>query len=128
MAELSIQTTSAGLSGAVHGAAPYGGPLLSVAVGTTGITSDLVHGGRVSIVGTTKIKATPANLPTLARVRLLREVDAMPLRETWSNPVTGAFRFDDLSEKAGQYIALAQDPTGNYQAVAADRITAEVDT
>lgn len=91
----------------------------------TSRTADLVNGGPVTLTGTTKIKSgsTPAtNIPCLARVRALRDMDSMPIRETWSDANTGAFTISDLSAEY-TYTLLATDPSGNYRAVSADRIT-----
>ena len=85
---------------------------------------DLEFGGRCAVVGVTKIKGEP-NSPFRCRVRLLRDRDAYLVRETWSDATTGAFIFEGLSE-AYTYTAYAQDHTGNYRAVVADRITPEV--
>ena len=46
--------------------------------------------------------------------------DGLLARETWSNPHTGAFAFDGLDERQ-QFIALAEDGSGVYAPVAADR-------
>jgi hypothetical protein len=60
-----------------------------------------------------------------SRVRLLRQRDGLLARETWSDPVTGAFAFDGLDEHQ-QFIALAEDGSGAYAPVAADRRVPEV--
>ena len=85
---------------------------------------DVESGGRCAVAGFTKIKGEP-NTPFRCRVRLLRDRDALLVRETWSDAATGAFVFAGLNE-AYTYTAYAQDHTGNYRAVVADRITPEV--
>lgn len=79
-------------------------------------------GGRGLITDTVKTKATPANTPTLARVRLVRDIDGKVVRETWSDPVTGLYTFNYFSEQF-TYMVIAIHPTGVYRAVIADRLT-----
>lgn len=86
---------------------------------------DTEFGGPGAIYGTTKSKADPANIPLKARVRLLRQRDALLVRETWSDPVTGEWAVTGIDTRQPM-IALAQDADGVYQAVAADRLVPEV--
>lgn len=79
-------------------------------------------GGRGLITDTVKTKATPTNVPTLARVRLVRDIDSKVVRETWSDPVTGLYTFNYFSEQF-TYMVIAIHPTGLYRAVIADRLT-----
>lgn len=79
-------------------------------------------GGRGLITDTVKTKATPTNTPTLARVRLVRDIDGKVVRETWSDPVTGLYTFNYFSEQF-TYMVIAIHPTGLYRAVIADRLT-----
>ena len=83
---------------------------------------DMEFGGRASIVGDVGIKGAGGAPDTMvkSRVRLLRQRDGLLARETWSNPATGAFAFDGLDESQ-QFIALAEDSSGVYAPVAADR-------
>ena len=85
---------------------------------------DAEFGGPCAIAGVTKAKGTP-NTPYRSKVRLLRDRDALLVRETWSDPVTGVFVFSGLNP-AHKYTAYAQDHMGNFRAVIADRVTPEV--
>lgn len=85
---------------------------------------DVEFGGAGHIYGTTKIKGTP-NLPTKARVRLLRDRDALLARETWSDPATGAFDFPGI-DTSQKFTALAADVNGDFRPVAANQLTPEV--
>ena len=60
-----------------------------------------------------------------SRVRLFRQRDGLLARETWSDPVTGAFAFDGLDDSQ-QFVAMAEDGSGVYAPVAADRRVPEV--
>lgn len=85
---------------------------------------DIEHGGPGTIYGTTKTKGTP-NAPAHARVVLLHQRSKLPVRETWSDPVTGAFAFTSIDVNQ-QFLTLAEDAAGNFRPVAANRITPEV--
>ena len=93
------------------------------ALGIT-MTRDVEHGGAGTIYGTTKTKGTP-NLPTKARVVLLHQRSKLPVRETWSDPVTGYFEFRGIDTNQ-QFLALAEDAEGHFRPVAANRLTPEV--
>lgn len=80
--------------------------------------------GRGRIAGTVKVKGTP-NVPTKRRVRLLRDRDFLLVRETWSDPVTGAYAFHEIDERY-TYSVIADDYEGNFRAVLADRVVPEV--
>lgn len=88
------------------------------------LARDLQHGGLGTIYGTTKTKGTP-NLPTRARVLLLDQRSKLLVRETWSDPATGAFAFTDIDVNQ-QFLTLAEDVAGNFRPVAASRLTPEV--
>lgn len=85
---------------------------------------DVEHGGPGTVYGTTKTKGTP-NLPAHARVVLLHQRSKLPVRETWSDPVTGAFVFSGI-DTSQQFLTLAEDAAGNFRPVAANRLTPEV--
>ena len=85
---------------------------------------DVEHGGPGTIYGTTKTKGAP-NLPTKARVVLLHQRSKLPVRETWSDPVTGYFEFRGIDVNQ-QFLTLAEDAAGNFRPVAANRLTPEV--
>ena len=86
---------------------------------------DIEHGGPGTIYGTTKTKGASANTPTHARVVLLHQRSKLPVRETWSDPVTGAFAFTGI-DTTQQFLTLAEDAAGNFRPVAANRLTPEV--
>ena len=85
---------------------------------------DVEFGGAGRIYGTTKTKGTP-NTPTKARVVLQHQRSKLPVRETWSDPVTGNFVFTGI-DTAQQFLTLAEDAAGNFRPVAASRLTPEV--
>lgn len=88
------------------------------------IVRDMNYGGRGTVYGTVKNKGTPDS-PVYRRVRLIRDRDGVCVRETWSNAVTGAYAFTNVDE-AERYTVLSYDHTGNYRAVVADNLMAEV--
>ncbi len=108
-----------GLVGASAAISPYSTERLAAAV-----ARDVEFGGPGTIYGTTKTKGTP-NLPTKARVVLLHQRSKLPVRETWSDPVTGAFAFTGI-DTSQQFLALAEDAAGHFRPVAANRLTPEV--
>lgn len=73
------------------------------------------------IAGTVKEKASPDS-PVYRKVRLIRELDGMLLREMWSDRVTGAFQFDYVDETAA-YTVLSYDHTGAFRAVVASGLS-----
>ena len=76
---------------------------------------ELYHGGLYSTpVGTTKNIASPSDLPVRRLVRFHEQLSGRLLRELWSDPVTGAYQFNNL--RAGTYFALFLDHTGQYGA------------
>ena len=85
---------------------------------------DIEFGGQGTVYGTTKTKGTP-NAPTKARVVLLHQRSKLPVRETWSDPVTGAFVFSGI-DTSQQFLALAEDAAGHFRPVVANRLTPEV--
>ena len=86
------------------------------------VARDMEFGGRASIVGDVGVKGTGGAPDTMvkSRVRLFRQRDGLLARETWSDPVTGAFAFDGLDDSQ-KFVALAEDGSGVYAPVAADR-------
>lgn len=87
--------------------------------------NDVEFGGSGRIWGTTMAKASPANVPVKARVLLLHQRSKVVARETWSDPTTGAFEFLDVDTQQ-HFLALAEDPGGNFRPVAASRLAPEV--
>lgn len=88
------------------------------------VARDIEHGGPGTIYGTTKTKGTP-NTPSRARVVLLHQRSKLPVRETWSDPITGYFAFTGIDTNQ-QFLTLAEDAAGNFRPVAANRLTPEV--
>lgn len=85
---------------------------------------DVEFGGQARIWGTTKIKGTP-NVPTKARVVLQHQRSKVLVRETWSDPVTGAFEFSGL-DASQQFLTLVEDLAGNFRPMAASKLVPEV--
>lgn len=85
---------------------------------------DLQWGGKGTIYGYTKAKGTPP-VPVRSRVVLLHQRSKQPVRETWSDPLTGEFWFHEINERE-QYLTLAEDAAGNFRPVAANRLEPEV--
>lgn len=88
------------------------------------VARDVEFGGQARIWGTTKIKGTP-NVPAKARVVLQHQRSKVLVRETWSDPVTGAFEFSGL-DASQQFLTLAEDLAGNFRPVSANRLVPEV--
>lgn len=85
---------------------------------------DMQFGGKGRIVGTVKVKATP-NRAVRRRVWLLRERDAQVIRETWSDPVTGEYRFEYI-DQTQRYTVLTYDYEHNFRSVVADNLQPEL--
>lgn len=86
---------------------------------------DVEFGGSGRIWGTTKTELSPGNrVSAKGRVSILRERDKLLAREVWSDPVTGDWEVGGLDARQS-FIALAQDPAGNYMPAAADRTRPE---
>lgn len=100
-------------------------PSHSVAVDGLLRVCDLEHGGAGRIFGTTKAKGSPANLPTKARVVLLHQRSKLPVREVWSDPITGDFAFEGIDTRQ-EFLTLAEDAAGSFRPVAASRLAPEV--
>ncbi|XVJ69897.1 MAG: hypothetical protein HEQ39_09745 [Rhizobacter sp.] len=82
---------------------------------------DMQYGGDGTITGTVKVKGTLSNVPVSRKVRLIREVDGICIRETWSDPVTGVYTFAEIDRNV-DYTALSYDYTQAFRAVVADRV------
>lgn len=113
-----------------HTFAPYAPPrsvhLPTVAPDQiSGIRGGTEYGGRGRIVGTVKNKGEPSDTPVYRRVRLFKDRDGQCVAETWSDPVTGAYAFENINP-AHKYTALSYDHTGQFRAVVADNLTPEV--
>lgn len=87
---------------------------------------DMEFGGTGRIWGTNEIETSPnVRIPTGGRVVLLRQRDKLLVRETWANPITGAWEFKGI-DATPEYLVLAEDLAGNYRPVAASKLVAEV--
>jgi hypothetical protein len=85
--------------------------------------TDSYDGGDMFIAGTTKNKDTPQNLPVSRRVRLHDQLSARLIREMWSDPITGQFRFDRL--RPGSFYTVSFDHTGQYNGVISTNVISE---
>jgi hypothetical protein len=59
---------------------------------------DAVDGGVLSLDGTCEVDSTPTDIPVRRQVRLLERSTARLVRETWSDPATGAWVFPSLKD------------------------------
>lgn len=91
----------------------------------TSVGRSFDFGGSGRITGQTLVKDGGPEVPTRARVRLLRMRDGVIARETWSDPATGAYSFAGL-DTAQQFVALAQKPDGAYEPVAGGPLTPQL--
>jgi hypothetical protein len=81
--------------------------------------------GQGRIWGTTEVQTAPGvKTPAGGRVVLLRQRDKLLARQTWADPVTGAWAFEGLDMRQ-DFLVLAEDLAGNYRPVAANRLTPE---
>lgn len=96
-------------------------PVLGHPVGRI-VQIDTENGGAGYIEDTVEVKDKGY---VWRRVRLYRQSDGRKLAETWSDPVTGKYRFNDL--KLGQdYFVCSFDHTLDKRAVIADRVPLKV--
>ena len=85
----------------------------------TAFTLDVEDGGTGVLYGTVSRLVVATTSLLGRRVRLHEQRSGRLIRETWSDPVTGAYRFEDL--KVGpEYCAIAFDHERQNFAVAAD--------
>lgn len=91
------------------------------------LARDVEVGGQGTIYGTTKAAGAQGapGIPTKARVVLLHQRSKLPVRETWSDPVTGNYAFVGI-DTSQQFLVLAEDAAGSFRPVAANRLTPEV--
>ena len=99
-------------------------PAFATMASRSQLARDIEFGGAGTVYGTTKTKGAP-NLPTKARVVLLHQRSKQPVREVWSDPITGAFVFEGI-DTTQQFLTLAEDAAGNFRPVAASRLVPEV--
>ncbi len=114
---------SVGSRCAIAGSAPVPGYFAGRASAVQ-LARDVEVGGLGTIYGTTKTKGSP-NAPTKARVVLAHQRSKLPVRETWSDPITGYFEFRGIDVNQ-QFLTLAEDADGTFRPVAANRLTPEV--
>jgi hypothetical protein len=88
-----------------------------------GIRNHYYHGNH-RITGTVKEKTVPNDRPVSRRVFLFDERRHVLVRETWSDPVTGAYSFDEINPEP-RYVVIAYDYKHNFRAVIADNLHAE---
>lgn len=81
-----------------------------------------LYAGYASLAGDVAI-AGPPDAPVRRRVRLLLRANGQIIRQTWSAAADGAVVFEALA--AAPMVVLADDYTGNYNAVVLDRLTPE---
>ncbi|MGJ7506854.1 LamG-like jellyroll fold domain-containing protein [Variovorax sp. GT1P44] len=99
-----------------------GAPVVRPLRGRTDYISGVLGQGVGRISGTTRKVGIPNNVPVRVRVRLVRERDFLPMRETWSDPITGAYSFDYVDELQ-TYTVVAFDHTHDERAVVGDNLT-----
>lgn len=87
-------------------------------VGAKLIRRDYQFGGKGHIAGTVKEKGTP-DQPLQRRVQLYDECSKIMTREVWSDPVTGAYLFENIDPNL-TYSIISYDYTGMYRAVIAN--------
>lgn len=89
---------------------------------STVVRTDIEDSGAYRIAGITRKETAPDVfvIYPYRRVRLLERQTGRLIRETWSDPVTGAYAFEKL--KLREYILLTDDHARYYNAVAADAI------
>lgn len=121
---LATQVFDAGITYAPF-APPFTTPQPSVMSGELSGARNFHFGGRGRVSGTVRVDGATIDTPVYRRVRLFRDVDALMVAETWSDPVTGAYSFDyvDLTKT---YTAISYDHTREFRAVAADNLTPTV--
>ena len=79
--------------------------------------------GPFRITGTVKTKGTP-HTPVRRRVVLVVERAGRAIAETWSDPTTGRYEFNSITD-AHRYTVIAFDHAGLFDAVLADNISPE---
>jgi hypothetical protein len=122
-----VWSVPGGAGGAIVSAGPAswspreGGWVPEYTVLRAGPVAILAHAGTARIAGDVGIAGTP-DVMVARRVRLHLRATGYLVRETWSDPVTGAYAFEDLAPL--EYMVLSMDHLGIHNAVIADRIIA----
>lgn len=109
-----------GVAQRILGAAPLTS-YIGLKLPTVRRTANMALWGTGYIHATVKEKNTPANTPLQRRVRLYRERDGLFIAETWSDPVTGNYAFDNIDPHV-RYTVVSYDHANNYRAVIADNL------
>lgn len=86
--------------------------------GSTLALRDCQFGGKGRIAGTVKEKGTP-DMPLKRKVQLFDEISKLLVAELWSDPVTGAYLFENIDPNL-TYSIISYDYTGMYRAVIAN--------
>lgn len=105
-------------------AAIYGAPPGGDSLGKPFSGADVQDGGTYFIDGTVGIDSTP-DIPVHRKVRLFCTHSGRLVREMWSDPVTGAYRFEHM--RIGPWTVMSHDYAGNYNAVVADNILGDLE-
>ena len=87
-----------------------------------GTSRDMEDFGLFQISGTVKQQGTPSNTPLARRVQLFMERSGRMIRETWSDPTTGAYTFTYLRGDQ-TYFVVSFDYAHDFRAVIADNLT-----
>lgn len=77
--------------------------------------------GYIAATVTKQEQPDPAAIPVARRVVLLVEPTLQLVAETWSDPATGAYRFNDLNPEA-RFTVQAYDHLGQWNAVIASNL------
>jgi len=85
---------------------------------------DWNFGGKGIVSGTVKTKGTP-DYPVSRKVRLFHETTGLLVKETWSDPVTGAYSFPYVRTDY-IYTVVSYDHTGVNRAVIANGLKPDV--
>lgn len=105
-----------------------GGLLQKQALPSQLLMRDVYRGGLGYVAGTVKElpKGAPegGEVPVWRKVRLHDQATGNPVAETWSDPKTGAYRFEYIDMER-LYTVLSYDHTGKFVAVAADSLKPE---
>lgn len=79
--------------------------------------------GTATLTGTVKVKGSPANAPLWRRVCLIEQTSGRVIRETWSDPASGAYAFANVLG-GHPYTVISFDHEGQMAAVIADNLQA----
>lgn len=85
---------------------------------------DMQDGGNGRIYGTVKQKIGTGVTPLRRRVVLIHQRSQRMVRETWSDPATGAYQFAGINTSEVYYTATF-DHEGNFRGVVADNLKPE---